>query len=152
VLPARVLAIADARSHDAAAALPGADDSLVFVICSFAPEMDPVYTAITAAAPAAGLPAERVTDVRGDYRITETILAMIRARLAAADLSHERPNVCFGLGYARGPGKTVITLLRAGATAHFDVRDWAYLEYFGSRPLENDRHERLACELQPHTT
>src|SRR5215472_8908980 len=68
--------------------------------------------------------AERVKDVQGDYRITETILAMIRqARFVVADLTHERPNVYFELGYARGLGKTVITLLRAGTIAHFDVRD-----------------------------
>jgi hypothetical protein len=149
---ARVLAILGARGHDAVTAVPGADDALVFVICSFAPEMDPVYTAIAAAAHAVGLHAERVKDVRGDYRITERILAMIRrARFVVADLTHERPNVYFELGYARGLGKTVITLLRTGATAHFDVRDWNYLEYFDSRPLENDLLERLTYELQVQT-
>lgn len=146
---ARVLAILDARGHDAAAGPPVADDALVFVICSFAPEMEPVYTAIAAAAQSVGLHAERVKDVRGDYRITETILAMIRrARLVVADLTFERPNVYFELGYARGLGKTIITLLRTGTTAHFDVRDWAYLEYFDSRPLESDLRERLSYELQ----
>ena len=90
-----------------------------------------------------------VKDVRGDYRITETMLAMIRrARFVVADLTHERPNVYFELGYARGLGKTVITLLRAGTTPHFDVRDWTYLEYFDSWPLESDLRERLADELQ----
>jgi hypothetical protein len=57
------------------------------------------------------------------------------------------PNVYFELGYARGLGKTVITILRAGTRAHFDVRDWTYLEYIDSRPLEEDLIERFTFEL-----
>jgi hypothetical protein len=125
------------------------DDGLVFVISPFAPEMDAIYLAISGAAKAVGLRAERVKDMKGDYRITDQILAMIgRARLVIADLTHERPNVYFELGYARGLGKKVITILRAGTTAHFDVHDWTYLEYFDSRPLETDLTEQLKFELR----
>ncbi len=125
------------------------DDGLVFVISPFAPEMDAIYLAISGAAEAVGLRAERVKDVKGDYRITDQIMAMInRARLIVADLTHERPNVYFELGYARGLGKKVITILRAGTVAHFDVRDWTHLEYFDSRPLEVDLIEQLKYELQ----
>lgn len=148
----RVLAILDGRNASQPRA-PAADATLIFVICSFTPQMEPVYAAIAAAARGVGLRAERVKDVQGDYRITETILDMIRrARFVVADLTYERPNVYFELGYARGLGKTVITLMRAGATAHFDVRDWAYLEYFDSRPLEDDLLQRLRYELQPSAT
>jgi len=111
--------------------------------------MDAIYLAISGAAEAVGLRAERVKDVKGDYRITDQIMAMInRARLIVADLTHERPNVYFELGYARGLGKKVITILRAGTVAHFDVRDWTHLEYFDSRPLEVDLIEQLKYELQ----
>src|SRR5215467_5107146 len=83
------------------------DEKLVFVISAFTPEMDPAYDAIVAAARTVGLRAERVKDVKGDYRITEKILAMIRrARFIVADLTHDRPNVYFERGYARGLGKT----------------------------------------------
>jgi hypothetical protein len=129
------------------------DDSLVFVISSFTPEMEPSYLAITSAAQAVGLHAERVKDIPGDYRITDLILRMIRqARFIVADLTHERPNVYFELGYARGLGKTVITILRSGASIHFDVRDWTYIEYFDSRPLENDLLQRFRFELQASTS
>jgi hypothetical protein len=128
---------------------PGQDNGLVFVISPFAPEMDAIYLAISGAAKAVGLHAERVKDIKGDYRITDQILAMIsRARFIVADLTHERPNVYFELGYARGLGKKVITILRAGTVPHFDVRDWTYLEYFDSRPLETDLIEQLKFELQ----
>jgi hypothetical protein len=71
-----------------------------------------------------------------------------QARFIVADLTNERPNVYFELGYARGLGKTVITILRSGTNIHFDVRDWTYTEYFDSRPLENDLLQRFEFELQ----
>ena len=104
------------------------DDTLVFVITSYAEEMEPIFEGISAAASQVGLRAERVKDVVGDYRITEQIMKMIQsARLVVADLSLERPNVYFELGYARGLGKTVVTIMRAGTEVHFDVKDWPTL-------------------------
>jgi hypothetical protein len=121
---------------------------LVFVIASFAEDMEPAFEAVEAAAKAVDLDAYRVRDIPGDYRITDTILSEIeRARFVVADLTHERPNVYFELGYARGLGKRVITIKRAGARAHFDVQDWTYLEYADSRPLERDLIERFRFEL-----
>jgi len=127
----------------------GQTSDLVFVLSAFSPEMDPAYYAISAAAKAVGLRAARVKDVKGDYRITEQILIMIRqARLIVADLTNDRPNVYFELGFARGIGKKVITILRSGSQPHFDVYDWAYLEYIDSRPLEKDLLERFRMELR----
>lgn len=124
------------------------DPESVFVITSFAPDMEPAFEAVEAAATAVGLRAHRVKDIAGDYRITDRILTSIRrARFVVVDLTHERPNVYFELGYARGLGKTVVTIMRVGVIAHFDVRDWTYLEYFDSRPLERALTERFQYEL-----
>jgi hypothetical protein len=124
------------------------DEMAVFVISSFRPDMEPVFEAIAGAASAYGLRAERVKDVVGDYRITERMLSMIRrARFVVADLTHERPNVYFELGYARGIGKKVITILREGTERHFDVYDWNYISYIDSRPLERTLFERFAREV-----
>ncbi len=93
--------------------------------------------------------AQRIKDVDGDFRITETILEMIQtAKLVVADLTNERPNVYFELGYARGKGKKVITLLKRGSKAHFDVTGWNYMEYIDSRPLEEDLVDRFKKDLQ----
>lgn len=124
------------------------DEKLVFVICSFLPDMEPIFEAISGAATSVGLRAERVKDVVGDYRITEKMLSMIqRARFIVADLTHERPNVYFELGYARGIGKNVITILREDTNRHFDIYDWTYLEYIDSRPLERLLIERFTYEM-----
>ena len=52
---------------------------------------------------------------------------ILSSRLVVADLTHERPNAYFELGYARGLGKTVITIARRDSNIHFDVKDWTYI-------------------------
>ena len=83
-----------------------------------------------------------------DYRITDQIVQMIQsARLVVADLTHERPNVYFELGYARGLGKTIITIAREGTNLHFDVKDWTCIFYNDSRVLERELKRRFEYEL-----
>ncbi len=124
------------------------DKKLVFVIISFSADMDPIFEGIRAAGEAHGLRVERVKDVVGDYRITDKIIEMIhQARLIVADLTNERPNVYFELGYARGFGKTIITTAREGTKLHFDVKDWTCTFYTDSRILEKRLYERFASEL-----
>src|SRR5207247_6823720 len=126
---------------------------LVFVSSALRDEMEPIFEGIKDAGAAVGLTVKRVKDVQGDYRITDRVVQMIRqARFVVADLTHERPNVYFELGYARGLGKTVITIMRTGTKAHFDVQDWTYLEYADSRPLERDLVERFRYELDSTAT
>ncbi len=126
-----------------------AESKLVFVVMSFSDDMEPIFDGIEAAAASVGLEAKRVKDVSGDYRITDKIMEMIlSSRLVVVDLSHERPNVYFELGFARASGKTVITIARRDTQIHFDVKDWTYIPYIDSRTLERDLKERLTNELQ----
>ncbi len=125
------------------------ESKLVFVVMSFSDDMEPIFEGVAAAAASVGLEAKRVKDVSGDYRITDKIMEMIlSSRLVVVDLSHERPNVYFELGYARASGKTVITIARRDTQIHFDVKDWTYIPYIDSRTLERDLKERLTNELQ----
>ena len=126
----------------------GDPTNLVFVIMPFSPEMDPIFEGIRAAAKENNLVAERVKDVQGDYKITEKIMEMIHAaRMIVADLTHERPNVYFELGYARGMGKTVITIARKKTKLHFDIKDWTCEFYTDSRIVENCLTKRFNFEL-----
>ena len=125
------------------------DPKLVFVIMAIMPDMEPVFDGIRAAGEAHGLSVERVKDLPGDYRITNKIVEMIhKAYLVVADLTHERPNVYFELGYARGLSKTIITTARDGTPLHFDVKDWTCTFYNDSRVLERHLHERFSFELK----
>lgn len=121
----------------------------IFVVISFDGEMEPTFEAIRSAAERVGMEAERIKDLDADFMVTETILYKIdSARLVVVDLTFERPNVYFELGYARGRGKTVVTLLKSGSKAHVDVRGWNYIEYIDSRPLEEDLVRRFTAEIE----
>jgi hypothetical protein len=124
------------------------DPKLVFVIMAYRDDMDPIFEGIEAAGTSLGLEVKRVKDVPGDYKITDRIIRMIReAHFIVADLTHERPNVYFEIGYARGLGKTVITIARKDTPIHFDVNDWTYISYIDSRILERDIRKRFEFEL-----
>lgn len=142
---AKILGLEQAAAPRTSSSL---DQNLVFVIMSFLPDMEPIFEGIASAANAVGLTAKRVKDIEGDYRITDKIIEMIQsARLIVVDLTHERPNVYFELGYARGLGKRVVTIARKESTIHFDVKHWKYLEYVDSRLLERDLKKRFEHEL-----
>jgi hypothetical protein len=124
------------------------DPNLVFVIISFSPEMEPIFEGIEAAGHNHDLKVERVKDIPGDYRINDKIVQMIQAaRIIVADLTHERANVYYELGYSRGLGKTVVTIAREGTKLHFDVKDWTCFFYNDSRVVERFLDERFAYEL-----
>jgi hypothetical protein len=124
------------------------DPELVFVIISFSPDMDPIYEGIKAAGEGRNLRDDRVKDVPGDYKRYDKIVQMIQsARLVVADLTHERPNVYFELGFSRGLGKTVVTIAREATKVHFDVKDWTCFFYNDSRVVERYLNERFAYEL-----
>lgn len=128
---------------------PIVDPKLVFVIMSFAPDMEPIFDGIQAAGHSHGLKVERVKDVQGDYRIIDKVLQMIDdSIMVVADLTHEKPNVYFELGYVRGIQKTVITTAREGTKLHFDVKDWTCTFYNDSRILEKHLRERFEYELK----
>jgi hypothetical protein len=120
----------------------------VFVIMPSHADMEPIFEGIQDAGRPLGLDVQRVENLPGDYKISDQIIKMIHsAKLVVADLTHERPNVYFELGYARGLGKTVVTIARAGTIIHFDVQDWTYLAYTDSRILERDLKKRFEFEL-----
>jgi hypothetical protein len=124
------------------------DPDLVFVIISFTPDMEPIFEGVKAAGETHNLRAERVKDIPGDYRITDKVVQMIHsAKIIVADLTHERPNVYFELGYARGLSKTVITIARENTKLHFDVKDWTCFFYNDSRVVQRYLDERFAYEL-----
>jgi hypothetical protein len=124
------------------------DPKLIFVITAYRDDLTPIFEGIEAAGNSLGLVVKRVKDIVGDYRITDQIIQMIgAARLVVADLTHESPNVYFELGYARGLGKTVITIAREHTKIHFDVKDWTCIFYTDSRYLERDIQKRFELEL-----
>jgi hypothetical protein len=66
--------------------------------------------------------AMRVDEIESPETITRSILREIRTREHLfADLTHERPNVYYEIGYAHALGKNPILFCRDGTKVHFDL-------------------------------
>lgn len=105
----------------------------VFVIMPFTkgPEEDDIYSlAVKPALQACGLvPLRADEDASGD-RINPIVEKQIRESfLLIADLSRERPNCYFEIGFARALGKRIILIMRKGEKVHFDAYDLPRIEY-----------------------
>lgn len=98
----------------------------VFLIMAFGDEMDDVHKAIIRAPRLSEnnqVHIERIDSIEGDFQISDEIISCIqKSEFVIADLTLERPNVYFELGYARGIGKEVLTLAKTGTKLHFDVQ------------------------------
>jgi len=126
----------------------GPHSKLIFVLMSFNDDMAPAYEGMKKAGKACKLDVQRADEEDGDYRITDRIIQMImKSRFLIADLTHDRPNVYYELGYARGKDKTVIIVARKGTDLHFDVKDWNCHFYDDSRTLETYLRKRLKREM-----
>ena len=98
----------------------------VFVMMSFKTEdMRDVFTAIKDACARLGLDAVRVDENFGSGVIIREIATMINeAEFIVCDLTHERPNVYYELGYAHGTGnnsENILLIAKEGTDPHFDI-------------------------------
>lgn len=124
------------------------DNTLVFVVIAFDQEMDTIYETIKEVGKSFNLEPIRVKDVPGDYRITNKIIDLIKkSKFIVADLSLEKPNVYFELGYARGLGKEIITICNQETKIHFDVKDWTCLYYSDSQNLKINLQTRFEVQI-----
>jgi hypothetical protein len=99
---------------------------LVFVIMPFGgPEMVEVYSAIKDECRKLGLRATRVDENVGSGFVVREIAEFIeRAEFLVCDLTLERPNVYYELGYAHGvgnEGEDILLIAKHGTTLHFDI-------------------------------
>jgi len=100
--------------------------NLVFVVMSFAgQEMDEVCSAIKDECIKLGLKPIRVDENVGAGFVIQEIKDLIEhAEFIIFDLSKERPNVYYELGYAHGVGneaQDILLLAKVGTTLHFDI-------------------------------
>jgi len=109
-----------------------------FVLMSFNPELKETFEALQLAGKLANVKIKRIDEKRGDYVITEEIMNHIKkSPLIICDLTEERPNVYFELGYARGIGKKIILCAKIGTKLHFDVKQNHIICYRSSIDLQN---------------
>lgn len=99
---------------------------LVFVAMPFhGDEMREVYSAIRDECSKLGLRTKRVDENVGAGFIIREITDLIeQAEFIIFDLTHERPNVYYELGYAHGVGNEPLDILliaKEGTMIHFDI-------------------------------
>lgn len=124
------------------------DENYIFVAMSFQadPVLEDTYKTIQRSVRnlRKGLKCERVDDIQEDFVINEKIVECIRkAKLLIVDLTGNRPNVYYELGYARALGKQIILLCKAGDKPHFDVSNQNTIFYTNSTTLEGGLKTRL---------
>ncbi len=102
------------------------EEGLVFVIMPFrGQDMADAYGAIKDECKKLRLRAKRVDENTGSGFVIREITDLIeRSEFIVCDLTHERPNVYYELGYAHGVGNEALDILliaKEGTILHFDI-------------------------------
>lgn len=112
------------------------------------PGLTDVMNAIKDECRAFGISAERIDDIEHSDRITDRILERLRsAEFIIADLTGERPNVYYEVGFAHALGKRPILYRRTGTQLHFDLSIHNVPEFANITDLRNLLRRRLEAIL-----
>jgi hypothetical protein len=113
----------------------------------FLPVID-IHRAIKRACDAAGVKAHRVDEVEHSGPITSVLLEEIKShRFLISDLTHQRPNVYYEIGFAHGLGKEVILTAQKGTEVHFDIAGYNVIFYASITELEDRIVKRLEARM-----
>jgi hypothetical protein len=124
-------------------------EDTLFVMMSISsenPEIEDVLSAIKRASKGYGIDCTRIDEVEHSGKLTDLILDHIdKSRYLICDVTTERPNVYYELGYAHGRGKEVILIARQGSIVHFDIKDYNIIFYRNFTELEERIAKRIAA-------
>ena len=123
------------------------EQGLVFVIMSFEEKNNDVYSAIKDECGKIRLKAVRVDEVVGSGLILRKITNYIEnAEFLIVDLTDEKPNVYYELGYAHGVGNEdydILLVAKEGTKLHFDIAPLAVHFYSSTEHLRKIVNEQL---------
>jgi len=112
------------------------------------PELQDVYETIKQACRCFGVQAYRADEIEHQDKITDLILSEIeRCEMVIADLSYERPNVYYEIGYAPALKRRPILFRKTGTRLHFDLLVHNAPEYRNLTELRSLLLKRLEAVL-----
>src|SRR5262249_37558536 len=117
------------------------------------PELADVYHTIKTVCLEFELNARRIDDIEHAETITSRVLTEIDAcPYLIADLTGERPNVYYEIGFAHGKGKVPIMVRKAGTPLHFDLSVHKVSEYRNQVELTEILRKRLKALINARST
>lgn len=111
--------------------MPDQSDNDVFVIMSFSKQhRDAFFVAIEPTLKSLGFNPVRVDQIQHNTTVTPEIMRQIeKSVFIVADLTGEKPNVYYEVGYAHRANKEVILVSKKDTAVHFDVASINRIEY-----------------------
>lgn len=147
--PSEIPILAKPSASSQVTAEPTTDRS-AFIIMSFGPSRPGFLPTVDICAAAKracdreNISARRADDIEHTGSITKLVLDQIRASsVVIADLTYERPNVYYEIGFAHGIGKQVILTAQVGTLVHFDLADINCISFESVTELEERIVKRL---------
>lgn len=117
---------------------------VMMAIDSTNPELEDVRNAVKEMFEKFGIRAITADEIEHEGVITDRVLNEIdTSEFLLADLSYERPNVYYEVGYAHSRGKRVTLYRKAGTKLHFDLAHWNCPEYSNTTELKALLGKRL---------
>jgi len=111
------------------------------------PELEGVYHIIKNECDKFDILASRVDEGQSSGSITEEIISEIQnSEYLFVDLTKQRPNVYYELGYAHGSGKQddkIVLIAKKGEKLHFDIRNLRTIMYKDHDDLKRELNKRL---------
>lgn len=117
---------------------------LIMQIAKDNPKVQDTYDVYVECFKKFNIKAIRADDIEHEGKITDRVMDEIRnSEYLLGDLTGERPNVYYEVGYAHALKRSVILYKEKGSDVHFDLADYNCPEYNGLRDLRQQLTNRL---------